>query len=171
MSEEVREKEEEEMTQNIIKQARELVEAIRENKELFEKIKEVDEDVERLRLIAKELEAFHEIIKNKKLSLEEIAMEFGSIKYTARIEVLIDRKDVELYAPSGTLLLRLPVEDAKSLTLDQLVIKPFQDYKAIQHLYERFIETLDIITKQIADKFYLVEKINSISSWIDENDP
>jgi len=160
-----------EETEKMVNQAKELVRAIYENKELFEQIKEIDDDIERLRLISRELEVFNYIVKNKKLTLEEIADELGSIRYTARLEIVIDRKDIELYAPSGTLLLRLPIEEAKNLTVDQLVVKPFQDGKMFDHLHERFIETLNVVTRELMGKFDLVEKINSIRNWIAENDP
>ena len=161
----------EEMSQTILKKAKELVEAINQNKQLFETLKDAEEDIEILRLIAKEMEVFHEIMRDKKLTAEEIADEIASIKYTARLEMTIDRREVAVFAPSGTLILRVPLEDARGLTIEQIMAKPFMDLNALNHLYERFIEKLNIVTKELLDKFEIVEKINMISDWLDKNDP
>jgi len=160
-----------EMNQTIIKNAEELVKAMSENKELFESLKDVEQDVEIIRLISKELEAVHEIMTKQKYTAEEIADEVAGIRYTARLDITLDRKEVSLFMPSGTLIFRAPVEDAKNMTLEQILVKAFSDVNVINRLYQNLIERLNLVTKAMMGKYDIVEKINYIADWLDKNDP
>jgi len=175
MSQEVKKMEEnkdgEVVSEQMIKDAEELVNMLNTNKELREKLKEIDQNVELMKYIVAELKTLYDLRRKTVLFADDIAKALSVVKYTARVEIIVDAKDIALFGASGTLLLKLPFGEASNLTVSNLLMKIVENDEPIRRLYKRLMETLDEMSRDIADKFDLIEKINIISSWIEENDP
>jgi hypothetical protein len=171
MSQEIREEQEEVVSENMIKQAQELATAISGNAELLEKFKELDKFAETIKHIAREMNALYELRRKTIVMVDDIVETLSRTNNYSRIEIFVDSKDIMLYTPSGTRILRLKFDDAKNLTIGNLLMKIVDNDDALGQLLKRYLEILDEATRTIADKFDLIEKINTIKAWIDENDP